>query len=83
MGRIALAFVGLSGDHQSPQNSEGEIRPDDYPATDKLDKSVLIVAGVVVLGAIMSILDITVVSVALQTFQTEFNATVRRRSRGR
>ena len=33
------------------------------------------VAGVVVLGAIMSILDITVVSVALNTFQEEFNAT--------
>ncbi len=33
------------------------------------------VAGVVVLGAIMSILDITVVSVALQTFQQEFDAT--------
>ena len=33
------------------------------------------VAGVVVLGAIMSILDITVVSVALKTFQTVFDAT--------
>ena len=43
--------------------------------TDKLEKGVLIVAGVVVLGAIMSILDITVVSVALQTFQQEFEAT--------
>ncbi|MGN6781935.1 MAG: DHA2 family efflux MFS transporter permease subunit [Marmoricola sp.] len=40
-----------------------------------LDRSVLIVAGVVVLGAIMSILDITVVSVALQTFQSVFEAT--------
>ncbi|MCW2773172.1 MAG: drug resistance transporter, EmrB/QacA subfamily, partial [Nocardioides sp.] len=45
------------------------------PASDKLDKRVLMVAGVVVLGAIMSILDITVVSVALQTFQREFDAT--------
>ncbi len=44
-------------------------------ASDKLDARVLIVAGVVVLGAIMSILDITVVSVALQTFQQEFEAT--------
>jgi EmrB/QacA subfamily drug resistance transporter len=44
-------------------------------AGDKLDKRVLMVAGVVVLGAIMSILDITVVSVALQTFQREFDAT--------
>ncbi|KRF00780.1 multidrug transporter [Nocardioides sp. Soil777] len=43
--------------------------------SDKLDKNVLLVAGVVVLGAIMSILDITVVSVALETFQREFDAT--------
>ena len=42
---------------------------------DKLDRRVLIVAGVVVLGAIMSILDITVVSVALKTFQNVFEAT--------
>jgi EmrB/QacA subfamily drug resistance transporter len=41
---------------------------------DKLDAAVLKIAGVVVLGAIMSILDITVVSVALPTFQTEFDA---------
>jgi EmrB/QacA subfamily drug resistance transporter len=42
---------------------------------DKLDAAVLKVAGVVVIGAIMAILDITVVSVALPTFQTEFDAT--------
>ena len=42
----------------------------EYP--DKIDGAVLKVAGVVVLGAIMSILDITVVNVALRTFQTEF-----------
>jgi len=45
------------------------------PPSDKLDRGVLVVAGVVVLGAIMSILDITVVSVALKTFQSEFDAT--------
>jgi EmrB/QacA subfamily drug resistance transporter len=39
----------------------------------RLDATVLKVAGVVVLGAIMSILDITVVSVALPTFQDVFN----------
>ena len=43
-------------------------------APEKLDKDVLLVAGVVVLGAIMSILDITVVSVAQPTFQSEFEA---------
>lgn len=42
----------------------------DYP--DKIDGAVLKVAAVVVLGAIMSILDITVVNVALPTFQTVF-----------
>jgi EmrB/QacA subfamily drug resistance transporter len=41
---------------------------------DKLDRGVLTVAGVVVLGAIMSILDVTVVSVALPTFQREFHS---------
>jgi EmrB/QacA subfamily drug resistance transporter len=54
------------------QTPPGETRPDH---SDKLDKNVLMVAGVVVLGAIMSILDITVVSVALETFQREFDAT--------
>ncbi|PVG82552.1 MFS transporter [Nocardioides gansuensis] len=52
--------------------------PDSTPSAadaDKLDKGTLIIAGVVVLGAIMSILDITVVSVALETFQREFDAT--------
>jgi len=42
----------------------------DYP--DKIDGAVLKVAAVVVLGAIMSILDITVVNVALPTFQSAF-----------
>jgi EmrB/QacA subfamily drug resistance transporter len=44
-------------------------------APSKLDGAVLKIAGVVVLGAIMSILDVTVVSVALPRFQAEFNAT--------
>jgi len=53
-----------------PDNS-----PMPSPDDDKLDKSVFIIAGVVVLGGIMSILDITVVSVALETFQRTFDAT--------
>jgi EmrB/QacA subfamily drug resistance transporter len=44
----------------------------EYP--DTIDAAVLKIAGVVVLGAIMSILDITVVNVALPTFQTEFGS---------
>ncbi|WP_110180905.1 DHA2 family efflux MFS transporter permease subunit [Nocardioides solisilvae] len=53
-------------------------QPDQTPGVpdgDRLDARVLLVAGVVVLGGIMSILDVTVVSVALQTFQQEFDAT--------
>ncbi|WP_307827884.1 DHA2 family efflux MFS transporter permease subunit [Nocardioides sp. SYSU D00038] len=53
----------------------GSPAPDDSAHDDKLDRATLVVAGVVVLGAIMSILDITVVSVALETFQREFEAT--------
>src|SRR3954462_6908345 len=41
----------------------------------KLDRRVMVVAGVVVMGAIMSILDITVVAVAQRTFQETFDAT--------
>ena len=44
--------------------------PTQYP--DQIDAAVLKVAGVVVLGAIMSILDITVVNVALPEFQSVF-----------
>ena len=43
-----------------------------YP--EKIDGPVLKIAGVVVLGAIMSILDITVVSVAQPTFQQVFES---------
>ncbi len=42
-------------------------------ASDRIDAAVLKVAGVVVLGAIMSILDITVVNVALPTFERVFS----------
>jgi EmrB/QacA subfamily drug resistance transporter len=43
----------------------------EYP--DSIDAAVLKVAGVVVLGAVMAILDITVVNVALPTFQDVFS----------
>src|SRR6188768_1684499 len=41
---------------------------------DHIDAAVLKIAGVVVIGAIMSVLDITVVNVALPTFQTVFGS---------
>ena len=42
------------------------------PADDALTRDVWLVAGVVVLGAIMSILDVTVVNVAINTLAQEF-----------
>jgi EmrB/QacA subfamily drug resistance transporter len=54
--------------------TETPAQPAPPAASDRLDKRVLLVAGVVVLGAIMSILDITVVSVAQPTFQRVFDA---------
>jgi EmrB/QacA subfamily drug resistance transporter len=41
--------------------------------SDKITPDLLKIAGVVVIGAIMSILDVTVVNVALPTFQTELS----------
>jgi EmrB/QacA subfamily drug resistance transporter len=42
------------------------------PATESLDRDLLLVAMVVVLGAVMSILDVTVVNVAINTLASEF-----------
>jgi len=61
-----------------PPGTDGSTTNDSAPHAsvddDKLDAGVWRIAGVVVLGAIMSILDVTVVSVALPTFQTVFDA---------
>jgi EmrB/QacA subfamily drug resistance transporter len=43
------------------------------PDTEKLDRGLLMIAGVVVLGAIMSILDVTVVNVAINTLANDFD----------
>ncbi len=70
MIRLGPEFFGYPGESMNSQSA---------PVTSqKLDGAVLKVAGVVVLGAIMSILDVTVVSVALPTFQEEFGATYAR-----
>src|SRR3954454_114666 len=39
-----------------------------------LDRDLMMVAWVVVLGAVMSILDVTVVNVAINTLSVDFNA---------
>src|SRR5262245_57792840 len=45
-------------------------------ADDKLDRGLLMVASVVVLGAIMSILDTTVVNVAINTLARDFHTSL-------
>src|ERR1700754_2694836 len=50
---------------------------DNAPAeTDGLDRSTWIVAGVVMLGAVMSILDTTVVNVAIDRLAIDFNSSL-------
>jgi MFS family permease len=46
------------------------------PAGAGLDRELMLVASVVVLGAIMSILDVTVVNVAINTLAREFDTTL-------
>ena len=46
------------------------------PEDSGLDHALMMVAWVVVLGAIMSILDVTVVNVAINTLAREFHTTL-------
>jgi EmrB/QacA subfamily drug resistance transporter len=46
------------------------------PADEGLDRELLLVASVVVLGAVMSILDVTVVNVAIPALVSEFTTTL-------
>src|SRR6201995_5313416 len=63
------------GRRSSAMASDSKVDLPDLPdLPDHIDGAVLKIAGVVVLGAIMSILDITVVNVALPTFQTVFGS---------
>src|SRR6185436_2201703 len=57
-----------------PAMASSPTPPNASAADDKLDRGVLLIASVVVLGAIMSILDVTVVNVAIQTLAKEFDA---------
>src|SRR4051794_9171460 len=50
--------------------------PPATPAAGKLDRGLMLVASVVVLGAVMSILDTTVVNVAINTLAREFKTSL-------
>ena len=69
-GRPGRPPPHLSDMEPTCHQHQRQTAPPVYP--DKIDGAVLKIAGVVVLGAIMSILDITVVNVALPTFQIVF-----------
>jgi hypothetical protein len=45
-------------------------------APDKLDREIIVIASVVVIGAIMSILDTTIVNVALATLGRDLHASL-------
>ena len=53
-----------------------EPKPGQAPEQEPIDRALLVVAGVVVLGAIMSILDTTVVNVAINTLAGKFHTTL-------
>jgi EmrB/QacA subfamily drug resistance transporter len=69
----ALSVHGSSVEQVSTETSPSPQASTPDQGGGGLDRGVLLVAGVVVLGAIMSILDITVVSVAQPTFQRDFD----------
>jgi EmrB/QacA subfamily drug resistance transporter len=56
--------------------SSAAANPPASPADDGLDRSTWIVAGVVILGAVMSILDTTVVNVAIDRLAIDFNTSL-------
>nr|WP_285487770.1 DHA2 family efflux MFS transporter permease subunit [Amycolatopsis taiwanensis] len=74
-----VAFLASNAARKTWNNSDErtfmtttETGPPGADKVDKLDSAVLKVAGVVVLGAVMAILDTTVVNVALQALALEF-----------
>jgi EmrB/QacA subfamily drug resistance transporter len=65
-------------DPQTGDTTQDELRGDAGApgADDQIDRALLTVAGVVVLGAVMSILDTTVVNVAIKTLASSFHTTL-------
>jgi EmrB/QacA subfamily drug resistance transporter len=63
-------------EEQPPQTARPASSPNTAGAQQPLDRALLVVAGVVVLGTIMSILDTTVVNVAINTLAGKFHTTL-------
>ena len=62
----------------SPRHPRGYVlrMAQDSRTTDKLDREVYLVAAVVIVGVIMSVLDMTIVNVALETLSRELNSSL-------
>ncbi|WP_250558627.1 DHA2 family efflux MFS transporter permease subunit [Pseudonocardia lacus] len=60
----------------TPSTTPGAAADTATTATEKLDRRILAIGGVIVLGAIMAMLDITVVNVALDQLIIEFDTTL-------
>jgi EmrB/QacA subfamily drug resistance transporter len=67
-----------SGEHShTAQRPAGAPPSDATPAaTDRIEKHVWVISGVVILGMIMSILDTTIVNVALDTLSRELHSSI-------
>ena len=61
-------------------SSRPTIEQHDPPASDRIEPHVWVIRGVVILGMMMSILDTTIVNVALRTPRTTCTARSRRSS---
>jgi EmrB/QacA subfamily drug resistance transporter len=63
-------------DESAPDPAVGQTPPATGDEKEPIDRALLVVAGVVVLGAMMSILDTTVVNVAINTLAGKFHTTL-------
>jgi EmrB/QacA subfamily drug resistance transporter len=72
MSTTPVTGSSASAESNSSPDSKGAA-PAPPDANSRLDRGLLLVAGCVVLGAIMSILDVTVVNVAIKTLAQRFD----------
>jgi EmrB/QacA subfamily drug resistance transporter len=68
--------MALSEQATAPASPNEQLEQRPAGAPQRLDRALLVVAGVVVLGTVMSILDTTVVNVAINTLAGKFHTTL-------
>ena len=75
-GRVVTIGSGMPTLSSPSSPSAGDDAQEGSRPSNRLDRGVLAVAAVVVLGAVMSILDVTVVNVAIKHLAAEFNTSL-------